>query len=148
MEKGSIQDWMIRFAPGPDLMRNGTDPLLLLRELKQLGEARITANMTAIPELRALDPERCYVSWEIILNTAERRETIRDVFIFVEDCCELTIEAVAAQPSSSSELTVKSFEEQRKNPGRREQDKPDNASSIRVPAAKLDQFVNLVGDRG
>jgi chemotaxis protein histidine kinase CheA len=29
---------------------------------------------------------------------------------------------------------------------RRTYDKPDNASSIRVPAAKLDQFVDLVGE--
>jgi two-component system chemotaxis sensor kinase CheA len=30
--------------------------------------------------------------------------------------------------------------------GRRTYDKPDNASSLRVPAAKLDQFVDLVGE--
>jgi two-component system chemotaxis sensor kinase CheA len=144
--EGAIQDWLIRFEPGPDLMRNGTNPLLLIRELKQLGEARITASMAAIPPLSELDPERCYVSWEIVLTTTGGRESIRDVFIFVEDCCELTIEPVAVQPSSSPEVTAKSLEEQRKNPGRREHDKPDTASSIRVPAAKLDQFVNLVGE--
>src|SRR5208283_2853977 len=31
-------EWHIRFAPGPDLMRRGADPLLLLRELRQLGK--------------------------------------------------------------------------------------------------------------
>lgn len=144
--EGAAQDWLIRFAPGPDLMRNGTNPLLLLRELKQLGDARITASMAAIPPLSELNPERCYVSWEILLSTISGRESIRDVFIFVEDCCELTIEPVAAQRSSSPELAEKSLEEQRKNTGRREHDKPDSASSVRVPAAKLDQFVNLVGE--
>ena len=144
--EGAIQEWMIRFAPGPDLMRNGTNPLLLLRELKQLGEARVTASLAAIPPLSELDPERCYVSWEILLRTAECRETIRDVFIFVEDCCELTIDPVATQPCSSPDVTAKLLEEQRKNPGRREHDRPDIASSIRVPAAKLDQFVDLVGE--
>jgi two-component system chemotaxis sensor kinase CheA len=127
-------------------MRNGTNPLLLLRDIKQLGDARITASMAGVPALSDLDPERCYVSWEIFLTTAESRETIRDVFIFVEDCCELTIEPAAKQSSSLPELTAKPFEEQRNNPGRREHDKPDGASSIRVPAAKLDQFVNLVGE--
>lgn len=144
--KGAAQNWLVRFAPGPDLMLNGTNPLLLLRELRQLGEARITANMAAIPPLSELDPERCYVSWEILLTTSGSRDAIRDVFIFVEDCCELTIEPVAAEPSSSPDLTANLLEEQRKSPGRREHDKPDNASSIRVPAAKLDQFVNLVGE--
>lgn len=145
-KEGAIQEWLIRFAPGPALMRNGTNPLLLLRDIKQLGDARITASMAGVPALSDLDPERCYVSWEIFLTTAESRETIRDVFIFVEDCCELTIEPAAKQSSSLPELTAKPFEEQRNNPGRREHDKPDGASSIRVPAAKLDQFVNLVGE--
>ena len=145
-KEGTIQDWLIRFAPGPDLMRNGTNPLLLLRELKQLGDAIITASIAAIPPLSELDPERCYVSWEILLTTTGSRDAIRDVFIFVEDCCELTIEPVALVPSSSPDLTAKLLEEQRKNPGRRDHDKPDNASSIRVPTVKLDQFVNLVGE--
>jgi two-component system chemotaxis sensor kinase CheA len=145
-KEGAIQNWLIRFAPGPDLMRNGTNPLLLLRELKQLGDARITASMAAIPPLSELDPERCYVSWEILLTTTGCRESIRDVFIFVEDCCELTIEPIASQAPSVPELPANSLEEPRRNPGRRDTDRPDNASSIRVPAAKLDQFVNLVGE--
>ena len=145
-EDGTIRQWRINFAPGPDLMRNGTNPLLLLRELKQLGEARITANMTAIPPLESLDPERCYVSWEINLTTTERLEAIREVFIFVEDCCDLTIEPVAPQITPVPDLPASALEEPRRNPGRRETDRPDNASSIRVPAAKLDQFVNLVGE--
>jgi two-component system chemotaxis sensor kinase CheA len=145
-KEGLIQDWLIRFAPGPNLMRNGTNPLLLLRELRQLGDARVTASMTGIPPLSELDPERCYVSWEIQLTTTGCREAIRDVFMFVEDCCELTVELIAVESPSPVELTTKAFEEQRRNPGRREHDKPDSASSIRVPAAKLDQFVNLVGE--
>ncbi len=145
-KEGANQDWLIRFAPGPDLMRNGTNPLLLLRELKQLGNARVTANMVAIPPLSELDPERCYVSWEILLTTNGGREAIRDVFMFVEDCCELTILPVASQAASVQELPANSLEEPRRNLGRRDTDRPDNASSIRVPAAKLDQFVNLVGE--
>jgi two-component system chemotaxis sensor kinase CheA len=146
VNKGATHDWLIRFSPGPDLMRNGTNPLLLLRELKQLGNFRITANLAAIPALSELDSERCYVSWEIILTTAEPPETIRDVFIFVEDCCELSIEPSVKQTSVLPSASPKSLEDQRTNPGRRDYDKPDIASSIRVPALKLDQFVNLVGE--
>jgi len=145
-EQGPVRDWRIHFAPGPDLMRNGTDPLLLLRELQQLGDAQIVASLTGIPPLSELNPERCYVSWEIVLTTTARSEAIRDVFIFVEDCCELTIEPAAAQTSALSEATANSLEEQRKNPGRRGNDQRDTVSSVRVPAVKLDQFINLVGE--
>jgi len=144
-ERCAPRDWLIHFSPGPELLRTGTNPLLLLRELKQMGNLQVTASMAGIPALNDLDPERCYVRWDLVLTTDACQDAIRDVFIFVEDCCALTIEPMAGPPSSQL-ASAKTYDEQRKNPGRREYDKQDNASSIRVPAAKLDQFVNLVGE--
>jgi two-component system chemotaxis sensor kinase CheA len=151
---GAIRNWRIRFAPGPDLMRFGANPLLLLRELGTLGGLSIRASLAALPPLVELDPERCYVSWEMVLATGAERDTIRDVFIFVEDACELEIEPdgpstaePAATAQSDAEQIAAGLEEKRvRSAGRRTYDKPDNASSLRVPAAKLDQFVNLVGE--
>jgi two-component system, chemotaxis family, sensor kinase CheA len=153
---GATQAWQIRFAPGPDLMRYGASPLLLLRELHQLGSLSVKAVMDAIPPLEEMDPERCYVRWEIALTTAAGREAIRDVFIFVEDTCELGIESgpesapegrVKDGPGCEADLTARALDDQRGAlPGRRGYDKPDAASSLRVPAAKLDQFVDLVGE--
>jgi len=82
----------------------------------------------------------------MVLTTSAAREAIRDVFIFVEDCCELTIEPDSAQASGLVAAVPPVTEEKRINYGRRADDRPDNVSSIRVPAAKLDQFVNLVGE--
>ena len=143
---GVAREWHIRFSPGPDLMRNGTNPLLLLRELKQLGKLQIAASMAAIPPLGELDPERCYVSWDMVLTTPAEREAILDVFMFVEDCCELTVEPASGQTSGPVTVPAKASEEKRSSSGRRAYDTPDSASSIRVPAAKLDQFVDLVGE--
>ena len=152
---GLVREWSIRFAPGPDLMLNGTNPLLLLRELRQLGGLSVKASMAGVPPLAELDPERCYVAWEMVLATAVGRDAIRDVFIFVEDHCELSIDpalALAVAPASNSvaspaDATVMALDDPRaQSGGRRTYDKPDNASSLRVPAAKLDQFVDLVGE--
>ena len=52
----------------------------------------------------------------------------------------------ASRPRRPVTAAPKPPEEKRTNYGRRADDRPDNASSIRVPAAKLDQFVNLVGE--
>ena len=91
----------------------------------------------------------------MVLATPADRDTIRDVFIFVEDECELEIEQDRANAAESptaaaageADRTAAGLEEQRaRSSGRRTYDKPDNASSLRVPAAKLDQFVNLVGE--
>ena len=143
---GAPGTWKIHFCPGPDLLRNGANPMLLLGELKQLGELHATASMAAVPRLAELDPERCYVSWDAILTTTAGREAIRDVFIFVEDSCELTIEPELASSEHAAEAPPNPSQEQRTGYGRRAYDSPDNASSIRVPAGRLDQFVNLVGE--
>ncbi len=155
---GVARAWQIRFCPGPDLMRGGTNPLLLLRELKQMGSLRVTASMAAVPPLGELDPERCYITWDMVLNTSAAREAISDVFIFVADHCELAIEPAAARVAGAAvpdvagtaagAAVVAAEAPRAKYPsyGRRAYDSPDTASSIRVPAAKLDQFVNLVGE--
>jgi two-component system chemotaxis sensor kinase CheA len=50
-------------------------------------------------------------------------------------------------PASDAEKTARALADGRcASPGRRSYDKPDQASSLRVPAAKLDQFVDLVGE--
>jgi two-component system chemotaxis sensor kinase CheA len=155
-----VREWSIRFAPGAEFMLNGANPLLLVRELKQMGGLAVRVSMASLPPLNELDPERCYLRWEMVLSTTAERDAIRDVFIFVEDSCELTIEPLATTTSATSaptpvaslvatdaDLTARALEDKRSQAGgRRFYDGPDNASSLRVPAAKLDQFVDLVGE--
>jgi two-component system chemotaxis sensor kinase CheA len=84
--------YRVRFAPHPDLFANGTNPLLLLDELKGLGSsATVVAFTERIPTLEEMDPEQCYTSWEVVLTTEKGENAIRDVFIFVEDGCDLNI---------------------------------------------------------
>jgi two-component system chemotaxis sensor kinase CheA len=147
---GRIRQWAIRFAPGPELLLNGANPLLLFAELRQLGGLSVRASMEMVPSLAEIDPVRCYVSWEMVLAAPVDRDAVRDVFIFVEDSCELTIEPAAVSEGSAGETgdaVARALNEPRAaGGGRRNYDKPDNASSLRVPAAKLDQFVDLVGE--
>lgn len=84
--------YRIRFRPHPDIAANGTNPLLLLSELHEMGACRVTTAKTPLPELGEIDPERCYTEWEVVLSTDRGINAIRDVFIFVEDNCELHIE--------------------------------------------------------
>ena len=158
VKAGALREWAIHFAPGADFMQNGANPLLLLQELRQLGGLSVRASMAELPPLGEMDPERCYMQWEMVLTTAADRDAIRDVFIFVEDCCEVKIEPAAehasgldliAAPAVSSPAreTTGALEDPRASSGgRRIYDTPSTASSLRVPAVKLDQFVDLVGE--
>ena len=39
-------------------------------------------------------PEHCYLYWDIILTTSRGEAAIRDVFIFVEDDCRISIKLI------------------------------------------------------
>ena len=41
-----------------------------------------------------MNPESCYAYWDVILTTEQGMDAIRDVFIFVEDDCELEIDII------------------------------------------------------
>lgn len=86
-----------------DTFMRGSNPVLLLKELEELGECRVIARTEAIPELEALNPEECYTSWDVILTTVRGINAIKDVFIFVEDECEVKIEVVSADAAAAAE---------------------------------------------
>ena len=56
--------------------------------------ATVIPNLNELPGLDELDTEKCLFSWNIILTTDAGIDAIRDVFIFVEDRCRLTIDVV------------------------------------------------------
>lgn len=86
--------YRIRFRPLPGIFATGTNPVLLLNELRGLGECSMIAHMDAIPDLDEMDPELCYTSWDIILTTCLGIDAIKDIFIFVENESELAIEII------------------------------------------------------
>ena len=77
-----------------DVFSRGANPVLLLNELRELGECTVIAHTEAIPNLEDLDPEQCHLTWDVILTTRRGIDAIKDVFIFVADECELTIEVI------------------------------------------------------
>ena len=89
--------YQVHFAPGRDVLKRGVDPLALLKELSRLGKAAITAQVDHVPSLGELVPEESYLVWDITLTAAVSMEAIRDVFIFVEDECELEIRGIQSQ---------------------------------------------------
>lgn len=84
----------IRFKPEQDVLLRGTNPVALLNELRELGHCDIVAQTDKIPVLSELTPEHCYMYWDVILTTTQNVDAVKDVFIFVEDDCELTIELI------------------------------------------------------
>lgn len=188
---GKYVTYRICFRPNRDIFRKGINPLLLLNELQGLGELRIVAHLDAVPAIENLDPEECFIYWDVILTTREGLNAIRDVFIFVEDECQLEIVAVEEHDNldpepfrkklgeiliergclsaadldnvlkkqkrigeilvdeglvSKDKVQVALVEQQHITEIQLKGKKEELASSVRVPAAKLDTLVDLVGE--
>ena len=98
-----LATWRIRFAPPRNIFLTGTNPAALLEELCEMGEHHVIMHTRDIPELPALDPEQCLVWWDVILTTVKSEDEIRDVFIFVEEDSDLTIQKVGSCQSIDEE---------------------------------------------
>ncbi|MFW6324738.1 MAG: Hpt domain-containing protein, partial [Desulfovibrionales bacterium] len=93
-QSGTRHIFRIRFVPDADIFCNGTNPLALVEELVELGDASVVTSLDKVPPIHEIDPEKCYASFDIILDTHADENAIRDVFIFVEDSCELTVRLI------------------------------------------------------
>lgn len=158
------QEFRITMRPARELLLRGQDPTLLLRELAQLGEiVAVSADTTMLPELPVLDAEACYLAWTIVLATERAEADIRDVFMFVDDICEVVIERVsspgseaigsvdiaaiaplAADVISDVAASTPARAERRTTNDRRSSQ--SDSSSIRVSTEKVDELINLVGE--
>ncbi|SIT17820.1 Hpt domain-containing protein, partial [Insolitispirillum peregrinum] len=88
---GQPRRWHIRCRLAPQTMAFGTNPLVLLDDLRALGECVVVALPDGIPTLDHMDPLCCYMEWDIFLSTAHPKTAIEDVFLFVMDDSEISI---------------------------------------------------------
>ncbi len=95
--------YRIRFRLAKDIIACGTRPTALLNEIAELGPCRSVAQTEEIPFLTDMDPECCYAFWDVILTTRHDINAIKDVFIFVEDDVELTIDTIDTGSAEDSE---------------------------------------------
>jgi len=70
----------------------GNDPLIILRNLADLGELiEITPDLSRMPRYEDLVPDQLYIGWRLALKTAASLEYIEDVFMFVRDDNDIVI---------------------------------------------------------
>jgi len=101
--------WHITFVPNKEILMNGTNPLYLIDELNALGECNIQVNFDKLPTLSEMNPEHCYISWSIFIATSENIDTLRDVFIFVNDQAEIQLEKVSSLNVLHDEAVLAKF---------------------------------------
>lgn len=84
--------WHISVRFGREVLRQGMDPENFLRFLGTLGDIRHLETLAdAIPAAAEMDPEVCYLGFEITLESSADKQAIEDIFAFVRDECRLAI---------------------------------------------------------
>jgi len=151
--------WAVEIAFPRDALQNGTNPLGLLDELRDLGPCEVVAHLDEVPDLDVIDPKQCFIRWSVKLLSNCPRQAIEDVFMFASEGMTLTIEPIVADRETLSAKSEPSLEtvharepaakpageaaSERAEPHRRADDK---GSTVRVQAERLDELMDRVGE--
>ncbi len=158
--------WRVVFEPVADLLRLRNEPTRMFAELRRLGAMIAHADASRLPALEALDPESCYLSWNIEMAGQIPRGKLDEVFDWVDSGCRLEFtptggtapaapvpEAPAQPPgaasaASSAETKTASPTEAKAIPPAEAplQKASGDSGSIRVATEKVDNIINLVGE--
>ncbi|UZD97770.1 chemotaxis protein CheA [Pseudomonas corrugata] len=84
--------WHISLRLGRDLLRNGMDPLAFIRYLATLGHiCNIVTLSDSLPSGTEMDPESCYLGFELGFHTNVDQATIEGVFEFIREDSQVHI---------------------------------------------------------
>ena len=83
--------WHLYLEFESHILRNGSNPLDLLEDLCKLGPCFVVPVTDGIPFLDEMEPEDCYLKWDVKLHAACDKDAIDDVFMFVQDEMKLTL---------------------------------------------------------
>jgi two-component system chemotaxis sensor kinase CheA len=92
---GGAKTWHIYFKPDGDVLKTGNEPSRMFRELEDMGVATVVVDTTDLPGIGVIEPETCYLKWNITLVADVEKAQIEEVFEWVIDEAELRIEEVA-----------------------------------------------------
>lgn len=164
--------WQLRLEFDGHILRNGSNPLDLLDDLRQLGSCFAVPLTVDVPLLDELEPEYCFLKWDVTLHSDCAKAAIDDVFMFVQDEMKLNLAPLTKLevpgPALSPEKTMEdeppshdqakhdlakddlaknaqaAQSERRRNEPRRADDR--GIATVRVQAERLDELMDRVGE--
>lgn len=146
--------WKIRFVPHAGMFRSGNDPTRILREIETLGTMTAVLDETRLPSLSEANAADCHMAWDITLESSCSLETLKEVFAWVEDECDLHFEAITQPLATTVAVDAADATPKLKVAGGTDVTGAAPAKvtthagegSIRVGTEKIDSLINLVGE--
>ncbi len=85
-------NWHLSLRFKEDVLRDGMDPLSFIRYMETIGDIEgLTVLSDNLPTAAEIDPESCYLGFEIELKTEAKKEEIEEIFEFVQEECVIHI---------------------------------------------------------
>jgi len=165
-----LKHYSIKFKPTARLFEAANDPLLLIRELRELGSLKTSIDTRQLPPLTKLNPLESYLMWTFELAGNMSVDDIKEVFEFVDDACALRIEQVDSDSNEGNndngDLTQTNTSEPSKAAPSSSPPTPaqppttvaknvqppattstaQKITSVRVDLDRIDTLVNMVGE--
>jgi len=83
--------WTLRLRLHGGALRNGHEPMLMLRELAAQGARCIACDVEAVPPLDRFDPTEGYFGYAFLVAPEMDEAAVRHILDFVADDCDLAI---------------------------------------------------------
>jgi two-component system chemotaxis sensor kinase CheA len=158
----SGEGYHIHFVPEETMLQTGNEPTRMFRQLAEICDNNISvvASFDRMPSLTAINPEYCYLSWDIYITKDIDRAEIDEIFEWVIDDANITITKTLAEDVSVEDQTTEviypavveqiveksTTSEPNTNPQAKAKAAAPESSSIRVSIDKVDSLINMVGE--
>lgn len=168
-EEKNLITYRIKLEPKEDVFHTGANPMYLIEDLMALGKNKTFVYVDKVPSFEDLSPQKCYLYWDVLLVSEVGVDEIKDVFIFVEDECDIDVQtiykgdllqveevdpsAITSREELESSLTCLLKKAAKLEKQKNEEinnvvktSKTTTAPSIRVASEKLNDLMNLVSE--
>ncbi len=79
-----VKTYHVYFEPKPEFLLDGSNPLLLLAEIAQLGKTLIIPHFKKLESIDDFQPTNCIAYWDVFVEANCTKATLHDVFVFAE----------------------------------------------------------------
>ena len=84
-DEGEEISYLLHLKFDSGMLRKGSDPILLIKELAELGDLDMIPHLGSLPDLKNHDPEDIHLWWSAKLVTSRPAEEIENILVFFQD---------------------------------------------------------------
>jgi len=98
-EEEDEKGYLLNLKFSIEMFRNGSDPLLLINDLNEIGDLTLFPHLNCVPELKSLEPEKLHLWWSGKLVTGKSTEELENILVFYQgDDSDINFEPVDVPP--------------------------------------------------